>query len=417
MSSSASAAAQAVAPGTTPLHRKAQVGRAEHQARAMSLAKALRLTLPRVAEDLFELSLSVIGVRSDTCDGDAIAEHLGQDGLLMLLDGPSRRRAAAIFDPVLVTALIQQQTMGKVLPQMDPVERPLTPTDAAIASPFLDKILERAGPVPEKLEEQELISGFSFGAWVDDPRVLAMSLDAPEYALINLTVDIAGGVGQGTILLCMPKGIGREEELTLGLPEEESDGGARPGSAQLTTTVMGLNADLRVCLAQMRMPLRAIGAFQVDQVLEIGTTSFEGVSVQTAQGKTVGRGTLGMLDGKRAVQLVATKKTGMQMRRRASDREDLDLPDISDPSTSDVAMMEAALAEPPPMADAGGLPDLPDLPAFEDPPALPDLPDLGDSGAGDLPDLPDLPELTDLPDLPELDDFPDLSDLPELDVG
>ena len=69
------------------LVRKANVGREEHQARAMTLAKALRLTAAKVADDLLDMALAVIGLRTDRQGLDALSALFDPAGLLMLLEG------------------------------------------------------------------------------------------------------------------------------------------------------------------------------------------------------------------------------------------------------------------------------------------------------------------------------------------
>ena len=122
----------------TALHRKAQAGRVEHQTRAMSVPKALRLTLAKVADDLFDMVTAAIGVRMEQRGGDALGDLFDGPVLLMSLDGPPGRCGAAVLDPLLVGGLIQQQTTGKVMPETGDVPRPSTTTDAAICAPFLD---------------------------------------------------------------------------------------------------------------------------------------------------------------------------------------------------------------------------------------------------------------------------------------
>lgn len=399
MAGSAGTAQKGDAPMDTTLHRKAQAGRAEHQARAMSLAKALRLTLAKVAEDKFEMSMAALSLRNQTCPGEKIDQHLSETDLLMLFDGPGGRRAAVMMDPALVGALIQQQTMGKVLAVNDSADRPMTPTDAAIAAPFLDALLQRAAPVPEDPDDQKLISGFRFGAWVEDARVLAMSLDAPDYQLIHIDVDISGGIRQGRIMMCMPLGQEVESAAKPGdSPAEDKPDLDPPQRVTLSETVMKLTVDLRISLAKMRMPLRDLGKLAVGDVLDLGAADFSKVRVQTLAGRAIGRGTLGQLDGVRAVQVAATSDVTQNLQRRASDRDHMNLPDISGP---------AAEADEP-----HGMPDLPELP---------DLPDLtggeGEGATAPADSLPDLPDLPDMSDLPDFDEAPDLPELPELNVG
>ena len=229
------------------LARKTQAGRVTHQARAMSVPKALRLTLAKVADELLDMAMAVIGVRIEKCESNRLAQVFKEPALLMLLDGPARRCAAAAFDPLLVGGLIQQQTMGTVLPDVGGEPRNLTETDAAICAPFLDALLERAATLPETEEERHLLEGFRFGTRPEDSRLLLMALEEPEYQIIHLTVDMAGGKRQGYITLCLPLSAKMTEPT---MPEHDRPG--RAGDAEgrnmrsLNETVLGLHIDLNL---------------------------------------------------------------------------------------------------------------------------------------------------------------------------
>jgi hypothetical protein len=96
------------------LQRKASAGKQVHQARVMTLAKAMRLQAARIADDLFDLPLAIIGIVIEETTGEACAKYFDEDALLVLLDGPERRVGAALVAPDIVGGLIQQQTMGRV---------------------------------------------------------------------------------------------------------------------------------------------------------------------------------------------------------------------------------------------------------------------------------------------------------------
>ncbi|WP_370401168.1 FliM/FliN family flagellar motor C-terminal domain-containing protein [Sulfitobacter sp. JB4-11] len=391
---------QTAAAGRSALVRKADVGRQEHQARAMTLAKALRLTAAKVADDLLDMAFAVIGMRAERCTGDGLARLFEGDGLLMLLEGPQRQRAAAVMDKALVGALIQQQTMGKVLAVPEGGDdRSLTDTDAAICAPFLDALLSRASPLPERAEDQALIHGFTFGARTPEPRLLLMALEAPAYRILYLTIDIEGGRRQGELMLCLPD-AGAEARGPSGGTEMAQNGtsGNAPTAPTaprtLSDPVMALPVDLPVALTRIRLTLSALSNLKVGEVLTLEDRDFTAARLLTPEGKGLGRGTLGQVQGQRALQLaIETIQTGSTPKfAGAMDRDHATEPDV---------------------AAAGfgaGLEERGDLTA-----ALPDLPDLSDDGAGqDLPDLPDLPELDDLPELPELPDMSDLDDLAPL---
>ncbi|MEP5730977.1 MAG: FliM/FliN family flagellar motor C-terminal domain-containing protein [Sulfitobacter sp.] len=406
------------APKGTIISRKAQVGRAEHQAREMSLSKSLRLTLAKVADELLDMSIGVIGVHRQDKPGDDIEEVFADPGLLMLLDGPNRTRGAAILDGAFVGALIQQQTMGKVVATAEAAERRLTPTDAAVCAPFLDTVLKRAARLPESVADRQLMAGFAFGAWVEDSRVLKMSLDAPDYEVLTLSLDIAGGIRQGILKLCFPAA---PEDVVKMRPAEAgvADGeqvtipttAARPDFSE---TALNLNAELRISISELTMPLRELSALGKDSFLEIGLVDFDTVRIQTIEGKTIGRGVLGQTDGQRAVQVRNANPVQGAFSAKGTGGDDLmgdralsDLGDWSEDADTSMDLPDlGSLSEDAGMSGTDELPDMPDLPSMDE----------GESMGG-MPDLPDLPDMSDLPELSgSSDDFPDL-DLPPLEVG
>ena len=70
------------------------------------------------------LPLSALGITRRALGGDEVPACLNADDLMLLMDGPGTQVAAVLLDPVLVTGLIQQQTMGKVRPAPEGGGRP-----------------------------------------------------------------------------------------------------------------------------------------------------------------------------------------------------------------------------------------------------------------------------------------------------
>lgn len=377
--------------GKSVLHRKARAGRVEHQTRAMSVPKALRVTLAKVADDLCNMAMAAIGVRVEQRRGDALGDLFDDASLLMSLDGPLGSRAAAVFDAALVGGLIQQQTMGKVMPELDGAVRRMTTTDAAICAPFLDTLLQRAALLPETEDERALLQGYRFGSRPDDARLLHMTLEAAEYQVVYITVDIAGGQRQGQIVLCMPS-IVQIAEKTRGTGGDARTGdGVLPRRKKwLNETVLGLHIDLNIALARLSMPLNAVSALAVGDTLNLGVTAFDKSRVLTMDGCNVGRGTLGQIGGVRALR-VEHQKTAATPKRRASDRVGLDLPDVAGDGTgtqtSDIRASGA-------MAQTNGIDGMPDMP-----------------------DLAKLPDMSDLPGFDDDNNIDDLSAIPRAEAG
>lgn len=362
------------------LHRKTATGRAEHQARAMTLARALRLSVAKVADDIFDMAMATIGLRTQEVAGPDLMSLFDDTSLLLLLDGPQRRRAAVLIDPVLVGALIQQQTMGRVLPDTDDAPRAMTTTDAAICAPFLDAIFERAEGMPEGEADRRLLKGYRFGARAEDARLLHLSMDAASYQVIHLDIDVERGSRQGKVMLCMPVIASSRSDDDVDAFGVEADKNKSPLAVRdLSDTVPALSVELSLVLSRLKMPLHRVTALEVGAVLPLGEARFDKVEIRTTEGRQVGSGTLGQLNGQRAVRVAHRHVSGGAPRRRADDRAELDQPSLTALGriqTDKVSLPEVADVAPS-MAPA--------MPEFTEPQALPDLPDMSD-----IPDFDDL---------------------------
>lgn len=416
----------------TVLKRIATAGREEQQARAMSLQKAMRVTLAKVADALLDLPMAVIGAVVQSCAGDQLGDILSDDQLLILMDGPGGTRGAVMLEQTIVGGLIQQQTLGTVRPNTsDP--RPMTRTDAAICAPLIDLLLANAAPILDAPSDAALIADFRFGAKAEDARTLSMALDLAEYAVVRLTVDMALGARQGEMVLILPK-----PEARLGFDDAvPSDEGEVAHKPDFTNTVMELKTDINMVLCDVPITLRALENLSVGDVLPIPPGRFPNVQMVTITGRIVGKGAVGHVDGVRAVKPTRKPSHATQPLRRESDARDVEMPRVEELDNkgrrkADKGGGSSAVDLPTGSLDLPDFPDLPDMSGAEEPemglPGLDDLPSLDDmpeiaaleedmpspsAGDADLPDLDDLPDLADLPDLSDLPDLADLDPMKE----
>ena len=380
------------------LHQKVRLGQEEGQARAVSLGRALRLTLAKVGEERFDLPLAVLGVTSKLRSNGDLPKALGEGNLLLVLDGPEGARGGVVVEESVVAGLIQQQTMGKVIAPNGAPARTLTPTDAAICAPLIDAVLSRAALLPDAQKDRKLLEGFRFGAGVPDPRLMLMALEAPSYVVVEITIDMAAGTRQGVLKLILPE-VSLRSSPAARLPKAAEDA---PKIGALEETVMRLKVDLPVVLSRVSVPLSRISSLQVGELLEVPRANFDAVRLQTSDGKVIAVGMLGKSNLQRALRIVPQKPVSNIPKRRGGDAAELGL---ADPEPGAFQSLSAPSAGA--MASPGA-----------------DLPDALEIGIGkgpeeiitvdDLPDLPDLPAMDDLPDLPDLDGLPDLPDLPPI---
>ncbi len=400
-----------------PLRRKAQAGRQTHQARAMSVPKALRVAMAKSADSLFDMALSVIGATTRRCAAEGLEQEIDAGALLLLLDGPDRRVGAALLAPTVVGALIQQQTTGRVTPDTA-VDQPraMTATDAALVAPLIDALFSRAAPLLETATDRALLGEYRFGSRAEGERLLLMALEAQNYEVVRLTLDVAAGARQGMLTLILP--VLDPHDLaptgTAAAPGDQDRGPARSGEqprsrAAMSTVAMQLPTDLTAALCRIRLTVGKLGRLAPGDVLDLPADAFAQTCVTTSRGRVLSAGVLGQVDGKRAVRLVGL--SGAARRGAAQGAGGMDLPDLGQgaaPATATATVAGRRLPQ------SSGLAAGPaeDLETALDLSGIPDL---------DLPDLPELPAtddiMPDMSDLPELDDLPSLDDLPKINIA
>lgn len=390
-------------PNQSVLRRKTAAGQQQHQARSVTVAKAMRLSIAKVALDVFDMAMQAIGLVVEDRPQDACIDMMEAANLLVLLDGPQGRVGAAMIDAGLVGGMIQQQTMGRVVPATgDP--RPMTQTDAAMCAPLLDALFDKASAAVEDEADRLLLRGFTFGARSEEPRLVAMALEDAEYRVIRLTLDMAKGVRQGDLVLFLPL-VPLHDPDGGGLDGSDDDEGhADIGSRNLTDVVMHLEAELMVQLCHVRMNLSDLTHLSAGDTVLLPPGTFPKTRIIAQSGKCLGTGTLGQVDGQRALKIDREPAHANTPQRRIADQPDVEMPQVAQLEMRQ-QHAEGMPAAPMPAA-------LPSVVAQDMPAAMPQQFD--DTKLPDLEDLPDLNALPALDDLPDLADLPDLGDLPDL---
>lgn len=342
------------------IHRKAIGGRDEFDARMMSPVKALRLGLAKTADKMFGMALTVTTVEQVKLPHREIMQEVGDDGLLLLLDGSKGARGAIKVDIQLLTALIEVQTTGTVRSTAGEA-RPVTRTDAAIVAPLIDTVLNRYDEqMSEAFADHEPV-GFRFGDMIEEARLLALALEEPEYDLYRLTLDLAEGAKTGVLKLLMP-----HRKVVAAVVEPPSD--LRPGGAVcLEKNALEAPVALDAVLARTRLPLKEICEFAPGTLLPLDAECLANAKLVGSGGHVVARVRMGQMNGMRAVRFIAPAIT--ESAKQAESPEE-SLPDMAGtPMAAELpALQDDALD--------GIATELPDLPMGEDGAGFP-LPDEG----------------------------------------
>ena len=272
--------------------RKLASGQDDSGAKGRSALRALRLGLARAARDVLELPCAVIGATQARLLQDDVPDALGEDRILILVDGPDRAIGVVSVDRGCLTALIQQQTMCRVTGGA-PSERAFTPTDAAMVAPLLNGAIERAAVLAEIPADKDCLTGFRFGAKADDIRAVILALEAERFRLFDLTIDFDSGKMQGRMTLALP-------ELEPGA--EEEDGALAESRARMQRAVGAAQADLMAVIGHLRLPLSKLEDMKAGDVLPLVHDRLNQADLIAIDGRKITSVRLGQAGGWRAVR-------------------------------------------------------------------------------------------------------------------
>jgi flagellar motor switch protein FliM len=296
------------------IHQKAKVAREEFDARGMSTSKALRLALARVADQYYDLPVVVTTVEQFRLAQSGLPGEISEDGLLLLLDGPARYRGALCLDTQFLTAMIEVQTTGNVRNGRAEA-RAITPTDAAICAPFIDKLFEAVQAQLADIGRADATGSFRFADRVEDTRTLTLSLDAVEYEVFRLSVDLADGAKSGVLTVVLPivQEPGRQE---LGIGSKPTDKGA----AHLSDVVRNAPVTLNAVLYRLEMPLKEACKLQVGMCFPISPAALQDAKLTATGGHVVAHVVLGQVNGFRAARMVSARNGPLPQDAKESDQ-------------------------------------------------------------------------------------------------
>ena len=353
----------------TTLQRKAGAGRGDDDAPGMTPAKALRLALSKAAQDELSLALRVQGVAESRVNQPGLLAALSDDLLLLLLEGPQGGLGVAALDIQTLAALIEVQTMGQVL-KSPATQRQATATDSAMCEPLLGRALQEfeghlAGSAAERWA-----AGFRFGERVENVRLLGLRLEEMDFRLFRISLDMADGAKKGELLLALPA-EGCVQRKT------GADGG-QSWARMLQKAVHVSHAELLGVLHRTQMPLAAVTAFKIGDLLPVPQSAIGEVLLEGADGRAVGVARLGQQNGYRALRIKDGTIDGAATGTSASEGMANITPDTPPDEPADLLLPNDDLA-----------PEIPAMPAVaEGSQGLPDLPEEPMADIGEIGEMP-----------------------------
>lgn len=258
-----------------------------------SILRALRLGLARAAGEGMGLALSVIGAKQAVRMHEDMVELLHDGWLLLLFTSDLGGVAAACLNPGCVSAIVQQQTIAMVTSDPPP-DRAFTDTDAAMVAPLFEDMFGRALKLVDASADVASLSGYEFASRARDRRGLLLSLVDEAYRVFDLTVELAGGARQGEVCILLP-----ERPLS----EEEQAAEAAHSGLSLDQASGVMRAELNTVISRMSLPLTALSALSVGDVLPLQDARVDRIEVFAIDRTCTTIGRLGQCGGMRAVRI------------------------------------------------------------------------------------------------------------------
>jgi flagellar motor switch protein FliM len=274
--------------------------RAAAQDRAQ-LCAALRVAFGRMASDCPGLDAVVQSV--DIRQG-ALAEWLDlmESGMfLALLEGQGERIGLMTACPMLMTGMIEAQTTGRVDTAIPPRRKP-TRTDAGLIAPLIDAFLRQIDQRCADLAQADLVSGYVYGSYLDDPRPLGILLEDGMYHILHLRISLGFGAKEGDLLLILPNPAparpGRRDAAT----EMEAE---RDWQARIEAAISSSEVVLNAMLGRVQITLTDALRLRPGDILRLPESALEALTLETLDHDAIGIGRLGQARGQRALRLTA----------------------------------------------------------------------------------------------------------------
>ncbi|RLJ60067.1 type III flagellar switch regulator (C-ring) FliN [Litoreibacter meonggei] len=207
-----------------------------------------------------------------------------------VLEGPDGATGLLVFDGVLVDALIEQQTLGRIsaAPRVD---RPVTAIDAALSSGFAATVVAKLAELCGVRHDAAALAGFACGAPQTDRAGLSLAMSAKAYDVLRMSIDLGPGLKTGQAMLMFPAIVVE----------------VKPRSKQVNPAMVAILQDsalkLEAYLPSVRLPVKTLLGLESGAVIPLPDGILARTQVRDRRKTLLGKGRLGQANGRRAIRL------------------------------------------------------------------------------------------------------------------
>lgn len=262
-------------------------------------ARIFRQAAIRAADRGASLPLVVLGVEMTQSTLDNLVSGLDPSHLLVMIGAGAGPEAVMALDPEIVAALIEMQTVGRLVPQPVPRRDPTT-ADLAMAEPFAHHLLAELRAEAEDPALARVLAGAGVLGRFANRHAVALALADGRYRIIRLTLDFGQPERQAGLMLALPW-------RAPPAPAAASPVSDPAWSAALVRTVMEAPCRIDAILHRRTLTLGDVESFTVGQLLPLPGVTVASVRLEGPGGAFVGPGKLGQMGGMRAVRLATPR--------------------------------------------------------------------------------------------------------------
>jgi len=299
------------------LRRKIGRGRAATAPSGPELPeRMLQLALGRAAQDDCGLPLIVVRIEAASASLAEVLDRLEPATLLLVLEGAGEALGLVALGHPVLSAVIEQQTAGRLSDPEPPPRRP-TRIDAALCAPMIDRVMAEFEDGLGDMPGTGWAAGYRYSSFIEDPRPLGLVLEDCRYRLFQVHVALGPVARPGRIVLALPdrpappssvrpSSGGGAQPAASGGTGMVVEGAAAPGGdwhRRLRDAVLTAPASIEAVLTRLRLPLAQLSGWGPGTLVPLPLARLDGLSLEAPRGKVLGTARLGQARGLRALRL------------------------------------------------------------------------------------------------------------------
>jgi len=248
--------------------------------------RQLRRAVADAGDSVLGVRLGMTEVSERSVEMTALTDIISTEGLIQGYEFDGRTCAIWTFDRDCIRACVEAQTLGRINANASGDRDGISAIDAALTNALVEAILPAIDTSATPAAE--------IGQVFENPEEAVLALFAPHYKVVDLTLDFDRGAISGRVQAIVI-------ETVRSLPNGTASGQNR--KKFLGDVIGGASAVLEAELYRTDLSFDALRELKVGSMIPVPRDALSELRLRGATGKTVARGRLGQLNGRKAIRV------------------------------------------------------------------------------------------------------------------